>query len=287
MFFVDENQHVLVFMQVWGISSEDTVVMVRTGVTPSELTGRTWKPVSLPISTRETPSPSGDQSSSTSPQSSRSGLDKVTSHPDDSMTSDSMNLEGVEKVLADLSMKESKEEHGGRQQEQEQQEKGERESGEGGEGVGQESKGGSLSVPDSTGSPTIEIKYPEDCSSLESSGMSDQAGEYIASLIASQSSPTRDIGIMPKQMSQPEEPSREELAGEGQKSVVGRQFPISSKEWSESRLRHASSTSSQGSLGPPREEAPVFNLLPVEDDHLWMWVTGGGCWIKANNMPKW
>lgn len=277
--FVAKGQHVLVSMQVWGISSEDTLVMVRTGVSSSELTGRTWKPISVPISTRETPSQSDDHSSSTSPQSSLSGLDKATNPPDGSTPQDDISLDGVEKALAKFSVKEDEEKVVGKQDEQKE---GTESEGGGADVKQEESQGGPLNAAENSESPTIEIKYPEDCSSLESSGMSDHAGEYVASLMASQSSPTNSIGIMPKLESQPEEPAREE-----KKSVVGRQFPVSSKEWSESRLRHASSTSSQGSLGPPREEAPIFNLLPMEEDHLWMWVTGGGCWIKANNMPKW
>lgn len=279
---MDEGKHVHLFMQVWGISSEDTLVMVRTGVTPSELTGRTWKPISLPISTRETPSPSGDQSSSASPQSSRSGLNKVNSPVED--------IEGVEKALADLTMRESEREDVRRQEQQEKQQKGEPEPGEegGGKGGQEGSQSGSLNVTDCSESPTSEIKCPEESSSsFGSSGVSDQGGEYLAVFLAAQSSPTSYLGVMPNYMNKPKEPAKDEPAREEKKSVVGRQFPVSSKEWSESRLRHASSTSSQGSLGPPREEGPIYNLLPVEDDHLWMWVTGGGCWISAKNMPKW
>lgn len=252
--------------QVWGISSEDTLVMVRTGVTPSELTGRTWKPVSLPISTRETPSPSGDRSSSVSPQSSLS-LGKASSAPDNTNTPDS-----VEKALGDLSLKKEEEEEVGQQK------------GEGGDiEEEQKSPSASINAASSPESPNIKIKYPEECSSLESSGTSDHTGEYVASLLASQSTPT-DTGIFPP-VTQTKEPAKEEAVVDEQKPAL-RQFPVGS-EWSESRLRHDSSASSQGSLGPPREEGPVFNLLPVDDDRLWLWVTGGGCWIKANNMPKW
>lgn len=245
--------------------------MVRTGVTPSELTGRTWKPVSLPISTRETPSPSGDQSSSASAHSSSLSLGKASSAQDNTRATD----EGVEKALGDLMLKEKEDEDEVGKQEGEE--------GDTREVKGETSPSTSLNAASSPESPSIKIKYPEECSSLESSGTSDHAGEYVASLLASQSTPT-DTGIFPP-VTQSKEPAKEEGVADEQKPAV-RQFS-SSSEWSESRLRHASSTSSQGSLGPPREEGPVFNLLPVEDDHLWLWVTGGGCWIKANNMPKW
>lgn len=272
--------------QVWGVSSEDTLVLVRTGVTPSELAGRTWKPISLPISTCESQSNSG-RSSSTSRQSSVSGAGKVTS-PGTAAPED-INLENVEKVLAGLSMKDSVEEVEGKVKAQQEDEnmtgKAEGEKIDG--ALQDESLVPPQNMADSVDSPSIEIKYPEDCSSLESSGMSDHAGEYVASLVASQSSPVNDLKAIPGEPIQQEDST-------DQKSAEQQHFPPSSKEWSESRLRHASSTSSQGSLGPLRgevvalrEEGPVFNLLQVEDDHLWLWVTGGGCWIKANNMPKW
>lgn len=278
--------YILVCVQVWGVSSEDTLVLVRTGVTPSELAGRTWKPISLPISTCESQSNSG-HSSSTSRQSSVSGAGKVTS-PDTAAPED-INLENVEKVLAGLSMKDSVEEVEGKVKAQKEDEnmagKAEGEKIDG--ALQDESLVPPQSMADSVDSPSIEIKYPEDCSSLESSGMSDHAGEYVASLVASQSSPVNDLKGMPGESSQQEDST-------DQKPAEQQHFPPSSKEWSESRLRHASSTSSQGSLGllrgevvALREEGPVFNLLQVEDDHLWLWVTGGGCWIKANNMPKW
>ncbi|KAG0724913.1 Tectonin beta-propeller repeat-containing protein [Chionoecetes opilio] len=275
--------------QVWGVSSEDTLVVVRTGVTPSELAGRTWKPICLPLNTCDTPSHSDGSSSSTSQHSSLSGAGKVTSPQGDTTSAQDVNTPGVENVLNDLSLKGSNEEEGGTQ-----------EGGEGvkefelGEGHGGGRIGGGIqeeppdplqNISESSDFPTIEIKYPEYCSSsLESSGMSDHAGEYVASLMASQSSPVKELNALPEL---PEDSSQKEESTVDRKSVVRQHFPVASKEWSESRLRHASSTSSQGSLVAPREEGPVFKLLPVEDDHLWMWVTGGGCWIKANSMPKW
>lgn len=273
-------------VQVWGVSSEDTLVLVRTGVTPSELAGRTWKPISLPIITCESPSNSG-QSSTTSPQSSVSGVGKVTSP--DTTTSEVLNMESVEKVLSGLSVKDSAEEE--EKVKEQPEDENIPDKVEGGEKIDGALQDESLVPPqgmvESVDSPSIEIKYPEDCSSLESSGMSDHAGEYVASLLASQSSPVNDLKAIPG------EPSQQENST-AQKSAEQHYFPPSTKEWSESRLRHASSTSSQGSLGPLRgevgalrEEGPVFNILQVVDDHLWLWVTGGGCWIKANNMPKW
>ena len=263
-------------VQVWGVSSEDTLVLVRTGITPSELAGRTWKPISLPITTCDSPTNSADPSSSTSQHSS---LGKVTSPTGDTSAPESINVADVEKVLAGLTMKDTEQEEAGKQEQQEK----ETESGEGGErdGTQKEPPEPSQSMTESTDSPTIEIKYPEDCSSLESSGMSDHTGDYVASLMASQSSPVKDVKDTLQDSNQQDVPTVP------QKSVIGQHFPLNSKEWSESRLRHASTTSSLGSLGPLREEVPVFNLLAVEDDHLWLWVTGGGCWIKANTMPKW
>ncbi|XP_076056514.1 tectonin beta-propeller repeat-containing protein 1-like isoform X2 [Oratosquilla oratoria] len=53
------------------------------------------------------------------------------------------------------------------------------------------------------------------------------------------------------------------------------------------RLRHPSNSSS-GSMVVMREDSLAgCALLPLQEDHLWVWVTAGGCWITPNNMPKW
>ncbi|XP_045618254.2 tectonin beta-propeller repeat-containing protein isoform X1 [Procambarus clarkii] len=338
--------------QVWGVSNEDHTIVLRTGVSETELAGRTWRSICLPIGAVETPPPSVNPSPSSSP------LPHPTVKMPSSITNDTftergakgqedspnsitksilgaegdINLASAEKVLNNLqfqgaqpagTIKESsdilalgenerspiQEEHGKEQ-----------------EAVVQHESNDTLHHDDSRES-SIKIQYPEDYpSSLSSSVVSDQGGDFISSLQAINSRDMPNDAVLASPNSSPEIESDNTASQADDKTNIRNRedFHIkcqrdnavsdtrrkedqghvsacvqqpnthASLEWSESRLRHASSSSagseaslSRGSLVVPREEGPNYKLLPLEAEHLWLWVTGGGCWIRANNMPKW
>lgn len=161
---------------------------------------------------------------------------------------------------------------------------------------------------------SIKIRYPEDYpSSLSSSVVSDPGGEFISSFHASESSPVAngiiavseegnktnmskgqlvegEVQGVPEEDNQLTKSDRaEEQTHDGPPSLQH-----SSGEWSESRLRHVSSSSAgsevglgRGALVVTREEKPDYNVIPFQAEHLWLWISGGGCWVNANNMPRW
>lgn len=159
---------------------------------------------------------------------------------------------------------------------------------------------------------SIKIRYPEDYpSSLSSSVVSDSGGDFISSFHASESSPVANgVIAMSEEGSKmhtsagpsvegevqgvPEEGHQKSDRAEERMSDGLPSLQHSSGEWSESRLRHVSSSSAgsevglgRGSLVVTREEKPDYNVIPFQAEHLWLWISGGGCWVSANNMPRW
>ena len=61
-------------------------------------------------------------------------------------------------------------------------------------------------------------------------------------------------------------------------------------DWSDSRLRHASSSSAESemrAMAINREEISYSNNFVLPEESFWLWVNGGGCWINSSDMPKW
>lgn len=338
------------------MGSEDHAVLLRTGVTEMELTGRTWKPICLPFGPSETPEPSLNpspspslfpcsspkisSSSDTKVLSDQSSVQIVTENQQDSLssttdaslsTSDDVDFASMEAVLNNLNLQESHQTN--TQKEKEKIAKEKKENTKNGkkekepETVSQ-GQGDESSHLDDSHETSIRIRYPEDYpSSLSSSVMSDHSEASVNSLQASvgcimlndpllSSQNTASDGKSEEKVSEQEDkvdvkiqeqPEVKSLTDtvvdklqvkiehqENQPLSIQQQSANVGGEWNESRLRHVSGSSagseaslSHRSLVVPREEGPNYNLLSLETEHLWLWVTGGGCWIQANNMPKW
>ncbi|XP_053646773.1 tectonin beta-propeller repeat-containing protein isoform X2 [Cherax quadricarinatus] len=334
--------------QVWGISIEDHTILVRTGVTETELTGRTWRPICLPAGTFETPPPSMNSSPSSSPCLLPFPTSKISSsidskQPTDTFTKDEQSspssstgvslkaledndLVIAEKVFDKLQLLQVQD----AETEQENDVKLSRKEND--ESPGKESvknhdtttqnEGNDSAAPDDSRESSIRIRYPEDYpSSLSSSVISEHGGDFISSLQASDDCILPSDALVASQNSSEVKTSHEKVSEDADSTDIQsrenstaasnnqvkpekqehllihaeQQSTSSSMEWSESRLRHTSSSSSagseaglsRGSLVVPREEGANYKLLALEAEHLWLWVTGGGCWIRANNMPKW
>lgn len=300
------------------MTAEDHTIVIRTGVTETELTGKTWKPICLPLglhSPSPTPSPSPNSSPSPipSPKSSKNAhsSDSVANTTKDRsqisattntvQNQESVSLPGynkvseelmrVEKEVGCMSLRESGSKEKSSNTEEQKMEK-------------------ENPLDDRIG---IKIQYPEDCpSSLSSSGISEtsnyeqskevtintepvvQEDSKNSSIIMSEVSPTEED----HQNSGKGDPIDQSPTGEDQtlQQLPKALITQSSLEWSESRLRHISSSSGGSESGqckgmsmvvPREDDGPTFPVLPLPADHLWLWVTGGGCWIQASNMPKW
>lgn len=303
------------------MTAEDHTIVIRTGVTETELTGKTWKPICLPLGLHS-PSPTPSPSPNSSPSPIPSPKSSKTAHLSDSVDNttkdrsqisattnmvqnkESVSLPGCNKVSEDLmrvekelgcmSLKESRPV--------------------GGESGSEEKSSNTEEQKMEKESPSgIKIQYPEDFpSSLSSSGISETSNyeqskevrihtEPVAqeesknsSVVMSETNPTEEDHAN----SGKGDPTHQSPTGEDQ---TQQQLPKalstqSSLEWSESRLRHISSSSGGSDSGqcrgmsmvvPREDDGPTFPVLPLPADHLWLWVTGGGCWIQASNMPKW
>ncbi|XP_063601090.1 tectonin beta-propeller repeat-containing protein 1-like [Penaeus indicus] len=322
--------------QVWGIGSEDYNLLIRTGITETELTGRTWRPICLPIDVSVTPEPTPSPSPAPSP----GPLSKVTSGRESNtpvdgglkklepqcdgesllsvQSSDGEDFQSMATAMDNLKLLDnSASPPGGAVSAGDESEnknntglpnlqlKPKDEANVTGAGEKNETSPGHDSRDSS-----IKIRYPEDYpSSLSSSVVSDPGGEFISSFQASESSPVANGVIavsvegnkskgqlvegeaqgVPEEDRQSTKSDRtEEQTHEGPPSMQH-----SSGEWSESRLRHVSSSSAgseaglgRGSLVVTREEKPEYNVIPFQAEHLWLWISGGGCWVSANNMPR-
>lgn len=332
--------------QVWGIGSEDYSLLIRTGITETELTGRTWRPICLPIDISVTPEPTPSPSPAPSP----GPLSKITSESESKsesntpvdgglrklepqcdgesllslQTSDGEDLQSMATAMNNLKLLDSSASppsgavSAGDESENKnktslpnlqlkQKEKDEANV----TGTGEKSE---TSPGHDSRDSSIKIRYPEDYpSSLSSSVVSDPGGEFISSFQAGESSPlangviavseegnktnmSKGQSVEGEVQGVPEEDHQltksdrvEEPMHEGPPSLQH-----SSGEWSESRLRHVSSSSAgseaglgRGSLVVTREEKPEYNVIPFQAEHLWLWISGGGCWVSANNMPRW
>ncbi|XP_042223768.1 tectonin beta-propeller repeat-containing protein 1-like isoform X2 [Homarus americanus] len=335
--------------QVWGIGNEDHTALLRTGITETELTGRTWRPICLPIGPLETPEASVNPSPIASPlpfpspklSVSVDSKDPSTSVQQDSLTSsldqslrasDEIDFISMETAL----MRIKHQENGKRakdKNEESAKEEDKGECGKGGSGGDQDTRTQSESnevLPsDDSLESNIKIRYPEDYpSSLSSSVVSDPSGDFLTSLqvgdgsvvlpgdtpaespdtepgrknqvtgdVNSQSSDDREkteTDDLREKTETDDEREKTETNDNASPLVQQQASAVPSGDWCESRLRHTSSSSGGSEAGPgrgslviPREEGPSYKVVPLEAEHLWLWVTGGGCWIRANNMPKW
>lgn len=303
------------------MTAEDHTIVIRTGVTETELTGKTWKPICLPLglhSPSPTPSPSPNSSPSPipSPKSSNAvhlpgsvanttkDRSQISAKTCVVQNKESVSLPGynnvreelmkVEKELGCMSLRES--------------------SPMGGESRSEEKCSNSEEPKMEKESPLgVKIQYPEDFpSSLSSSGISEtsnyehskevrihsepkaQEDSKNSSIVMSEANPTEEgHENSDKQNLTNQSPTEEDQTLHQLPKALSTQ---SSLEWSESRLRHISSSSGGSESGqcrgmsmvvPREDDGPTFPVLPLPADHLWLWVTGGGCWIQASNMPKW
>lgn len=307
--------------QVFGVTAEDHTIVIRTGVTETELTGKTWKSICLPLGLRSpsptpSPSPNSSPSPSPSPKSKTARLsDSVANTMKDrsqisattyavqnkesvslpGYNKDSEELMRVEKELGCMSLRESTE------RESESEEKSSNT---------EEQMEKDSPLDDSIG---IKIQYPEDFpSSLSSSGISEtsnheQSRERRINTGHVVQEDSKNSSVVMSEVNPPEEDHQNSARGDPNNHSTAttdqtlQQLPKalttqSSLEWSESRLRHISSSSGGSEPGqcrgmsmvvPREDDGPAFPVLPLPADHLWLWVTGGGCWIQASNMPKW
>ncbi|KAK4307589.1 hypothetical protein Pmani_020655 [Petrolisthes manimaculis] len=299
--------------QVLGVTAEDHSIVIRTGITETELTGKTWKPICLPLgchspSPTPSPSPSSSLSPSPSPKSKTNHLSDATDNtirPQIGATNfvvqnkESVSLPGfnrddednrrVEKELGCMSMRESGSEERSSSTEKQKMEK-------------------ESPLSDSLG---VKIQYPEDCpSSLSSSEISEactfeQSGEGKVHSAPGVKEESKNSSVLMSEVEAEDHQKPDKVdpfdpsptTDQRLKQVPKSLMTQSSLEWSESRLRHISNSSGGSEAGqshgmsmvvPPREDdGPAFPVLPLPADHLWLWVTGGGCWIQASNMPKW
>ncbi|XP_068209881.1 tectonin beta-propeller repeat-containing protein [Palaemon carinicauda] len=285
--------------QVWGIGKDDHSILLRTGVSEAELTGRTWKSICLPLGTLDSPDPS--RSPTPDPLSVNvnnqvfnfptvkvSPSSEANNSPTPSVNSnlqhDSGDLFSMQAAFDKIKLEEKEESLNGKD--------------ENNASLDNQQLEDSRSLVDDS-APSIVPEEEVDAKNITASS------QFLESNDSSATQEEKTLDTFNEELSDvngdeegkgcvsESEPSRIEEEDEGKLSdMIDRQS--GSKDWSEARLRHVSGSSAgseasvvKGNLVILREDAPNYDLLAMQAEHLWMWVTGGGCWIRANNMPKW
>ncbi|CAL4112688.1 unnamed protein product, partial [Meganyctiphanes norvegica] len=307
--------------QVWGVTTEDHIAVIRTGVTPQELAGRTWRSIALPLASELSPEPSPTPSPVPSPgldsfrKQSLSALSTTDSHSSSVGVCESSSpsliqeadVENMEAALSNLktigqgdgvtTQVDMKSDEGGgtrttanvitAKEDIDQNNEGEKEIKEETKERDNDKDSESVTSQDLS----VQIKYPEENSaSLTSSVISDGTSDYLG-VITAASSNSIPNNVVPVQSSHldnsPTNVTSSGLKPEEDNSVTPETLSIDGRFRHESMSSVGSSTFALGSMVLPREELPTYTLMPMQEGHLWMWLTGGGCWTQANNMPKW
>ncbi|KAK7024225.1 Tectonin beta-propeller repeat-containing protein 1 [Halocaridina rubra] len=309
--------------QVWGVGKDDHSILVRTGVTEAELTGRTWRSICLPIGSCDSP----DQSRSPTPNPASISIPSQTfrfpNTSRSSVQSDSNEISDSPNQSGDLSLQTDPGDMFSMQTAFDHLKLEEKEESQ--DGHKSDAQDHDLVLEDISSEdqdPESNLNAAEhcaDCSLNKTDTEVSRSGETLNSDLRECTNSSRynlETQVVPNgdiaTGSQCEKPcdtnSLKQSDDNFSSEILAKTMPSAfdqkpgaslgsfgtSKEWNEARLRHASGSSAgsesslvQGSLIIPREDGPSYDLLAMQTEHLWMWVSGGGCRIRANNMPKW
>ncbi|XP_064122930.1 tectonin beta-propeller repeat-containing protein 1-like isoform X2 [Macrobrachium nipponense] len=304
--------------QVWGIGKDDHSILVRTGVSEAELTGRTWKSICLPLGTLDSPDPSRSPTPdpatvnvntqvfnfpAITPSSSREASDSPNQSVDLSLQTDPGDLFSMQTVFDKLKLE-------GRDESQDEKDAS---------SISQETRSDDIAVDnqqsedrrnltDDSAPDTAPEKEEEESDNVTASNQFSESEALPNGSIVSEcdNRATHEENTLDTSKEQPGDVGGDEkdclsisdstgVEDQGEEKISDlTTVQTGNKEWSEARLRHISGSSAgseasgmKGNLVILREDAPNYDLLAMQAEHLWMWVTGGGCWIRANNMPKW